>query len=225
MRVSLDYKHFNKTMQNITEYSLGFVDGINKGKRVFLKNLGAGVIGAMGQYIDANARRDRIALHHVYEWYRTGSPDARLFDLSYTVSNLGLSVKSNFKQSNSISNERSQPFYDKAKVMENGIPVSITPKQSSALVFEQGGKTIFVKRTVNVRYPGGPAVVGSYERTFDMFMKFYFKQSFLRASGLLDYLERPTLYKKNLRGGQLRGKSEGIKTGYTWIANAKIGVE
>lgn len=225
MRVSLDYRAFNKTMQNITEYSLGFIDGINRGKKVFLQNLGEGVIDAMGKYIDANARMDKDALHHVYEWYRTGSPDARLFNLNYTVSNLGLSVKSTFRQSNSISDERSQPFYDKARIMENGIPVSIKPKQSSALVFEDGGETIFVKRTINVRYPGGPDVVGSYERVFDAFMKYYFKQSFLRASGLLNYLENPTIYKKNLAKGQLRGKSEGVKTGYTWIANAKIGVE
>lgn len=225
MIVSLNYKAFNKTMQNIADYSLGFIDGVNKGKKVFLRNLGEGVIAAMGQYIDANARMDKDALHHVYEWYRTGSPDARLFNLNYTVSNLGLSINSTFRQSNSISDERSQPFYDKARIMENGIPVSIKPKQSSALVFEDGGETVFVRRTINVRYPGGPEVVGSYERTFDMFMKFYFKQSFLRASGLLDYLEKPTVYKKNLSKGQLRGKSEGVKTGYTWIANAKIGVE
>lgn len=225
MIVTLNTKSFNKTMQNIAEYSFGFIDGINKGKKAFLNNLGEGVIFAMGKYIDANARMDKEALHHVYEWYQTGSPDARLFDLDYTVSNLGLSLKSTFRQSQTISDDRSEPFYNKAMIMENGIPVSITPKKSQALVFESAGRSVFVKGTVDVRYPGGPDVVGSYERVFDTFMKFYFKQSFLRASGLLDYLENPAVYKKNLRKGKLRGRSEGVKTGYTWIANAKIGVE
>jgi hypothetical protein len=225
MQVKLDYKDFSRTMDNITEYSLGFIDGIKRGKKFFLSNLGKGVIDGMAQFIDANAKMDPEALHHVYEWYRTGSPNSRLFDLNYTVSNLGLSIKSTFRQSNSLSDERSQPFYDKARIMENGIPVSIRPKQSSALVFEDGGETVFVRKTINVRYPGGPEVVGSYERTFDMFMNNYFKQSFLRASGLLDYLSNPTLYKKNINKGKLRGRSEGIKTGYTWIINAKVGIQ
>jgi hypothetical protein len=225
MIVSLDFKQFNSMMKNVADYSLGFVDGINRGKKVFLDNLGKGVIDGLAQFIDANAKMNPEALHHMYEWYREGSPEARLFNLNYTVSGLGLSVKSTFRQSNTASKDNTQPFYDKARIMELGIPVTIKPKKSPVLVFEEGGRTVFTKGPINIRYPGGPEVVGAFERTFDMFMKYYFKQSFLRSSGLLNYLESPTVYKKNLAKGSVRGRSEGIKTGYTWIANAKIGVE
>ena len=224
MIVTLDLKKFDAKMKNITDYSLGFVDGINRGKNTFLNNLGKGVIEGLAQFIDANAKMNPEALHHVYEWYREGSPASRLFDLNYTVSNLGLSIKSTFRQSTTASKDNTQPFYDKARIMENGIPVTIKPKKSPVLVFEEGGRTIFTKGPINIRYPGGPEVVGSFERTFDMFMKYYFKQSFMRSSGLLNYLESPTVYKKNLAKGAVNGRSEGIKTGYTWIANAKIGV-
>lgn len=224
MRVSLNSSAFEKQLQNIVDYSFGFLDGVQQGKKIFLKNLGDGVIEALGQYIDALARSDSRAMHHVYEWYRTGSPDARLFNLTYTISNLGLSVKSSFRQSNTVSEDSTQPFYDKARIMELGIPVTIKPKKK-ALVFEDGGDTVFVSKPIKINNPGGNEVRGSYERVFDSFFKNYFTQSFMRASGLFDYIEKPQLYKKNFPAGAKGGRSVGKVTGYTWIANAKIGVE
>jgi hypothetical protein len=169
-------------MNNIIQYSMGFLDGVENGKRVFLKNLGAGTIQAMAAYVDVSAKGNPNALHHVYEWYQTGSPSARLFDIDYTVSNLGLTFNSKFRQSRTLKEDSNVPFYNKASIMENGVPVTITPKKSSVLVFEQGGETIFTKNPVTVRNPGGDYVAGSFERTIDEFILKYFKQSFLRAS-------------------------------------------
>jgi len=95
MRVRIDTKSFEKQLTNIANYSFGFIDGINRGKKEFLNNLGKGVILSLGQYIDSEARANSSSMHHVYEWYKTGSPSARLFNLDYTVSNLGLSINSN----------------------------------------------------------------------------------------------------------------------------------
>jgi hypothetical protein len=212
-------------MNNIIQYSMGFLDGVENGKRVFLKNLGAGTIQAMAAYVDVSAKGNPNALHHVYEWYQTGSPSARLFDIDYTVSNLGLTFNSKFRQSRTLKEDSNVPFYNKASIMENGVPVTITPKKSSVLVFEQGGETIFTKNPVTVRNPGGDYVAGSFERTIDEFILKYFKQSFLRASGIYDYIKKPVLYKKNFKAGSKIGKSKGVDTGFRWIANAKIGVE
>ena len=109
--------------------------------------------------------------------------------------------------------------------MERGVPITITPKRSSVLVFEQGGNTIFTKNPITVRNPGGNEVQGSFEKTVDEFILRYFKQSFLRASGIYDYIKKPVLYKTNIKAGSKLGKSKGISTGFKWIANAKIGVE
>jgi hypothetical protein len=225
MIVTTNTAKFQKEMNNIVNYSVGFLDGVKKGKTIFLKNLGAGVIEAMAAYIDVSARGNPNALHHVYEWYRTGSPNARLFDLQYTVSNLGLSINSTFRQSRTLQEDSNTPFYNKAKIMEEGIPVTITPKRSSVLVFNEAGKTVFTKNSVTVRNPGGDYVQGSFENIMDEFILKYFKQSFLRASGIYDYISRPTVFKKNIKAGSKIGKSKGIDTGYKWIINAKIGVE
>jgi len=225
MRVSLTLNSFEKQLINIADYSLGFLDGINKGKKVFFDNLGKATIFALGQYIDIEARANRSALHHVYEWYQTGSPASRLFDIDYTVSKLGLSVSSTFKQSRTVQTDATGPFYNKAKIMEEGIPVVIKPKANSVLRFYEGGETIFVKKPITVRNPGGEEVEGSFEKTFDEFMKRYFTQGFLRASGLFDYISKPKIFKENLASGAKRGRSKGVSTGYRWITNAKIEVE
>lgn len=109
--------------------------------------------------------------------------------------------------------------------MENGVPVTIRPKRSKVLVFESNGETVFTSNEIDIDNPGGDYVTGSFERVFDEFMLQYFKQSMLRASGVYDYISRPTAFKKNISAGSKLGKSKGIETGFKWITNAKIGVE
>jgi hypothetical protein len=215
MRVSITTNNFEKDLLNIANYSLGFLEGAQRGKKIFLDNLGRGVIFALGEYIDVEARANSSALHHVYEWYRTGSPEARLFDINYTVSNLGLSIGSTFRQSTSVQLDSNTPFYNKARIMENGIPVVIKPKKNSVLRFYSGGETVFASKPITVRDPGGTEVEGSFERIFDEFMK----------SGVSDYISNPVIYKKNLAAGAKQGRPKGLSTGYKWITNAKIEVE
>lgn len=220
--VNLNQEKFLKDMNNLVQYSLGFLDGVNKGKRVFLGNLGQGMKKILEAFIDSNARSNPQMLHHVYEWSRTGSPDARLFDIDFTVSNLGLSFYSSFKQSTSVKSGSSVPFYNKAKIMEEGIPVTIAPKRSSVLVFEDNGETIFTKGPVEVLNPGGTQVQGGFEKTVNMFFSKYFTQAFLKSSGIDRYLSNPEIYKKNLTKGKAGGKAIGVSTGYSWIANAGV---
>lgn len=102
MIVRTNTANFDKQMNNIVQYAFGFLDGAQKGKTQFLKNLGAGTIEAMARYVDVSAKGNPAALQHVYEWYQVGSPSARLFNINYTVSNLGLSINSAFTQSRTV---------------------------------------------------------------------------------------------------------------------------
>jgi hypothetical protein len=162
-------------------------------------------------------------LHHIYEWNQTGSPNARLYEISYTVSSLGLSFKSSFSQSLSIKDGSRTPFYDKARIIENGIPVVIRPKTAQVLAFENNGETVFTKGPITVENPGGTAAQGGFEKVLDMFFNKYFSQAFLRVSGIAQYIENPQIYKKNLQAGKRVGRSHGVSTGYRWIANAGLG--
>jgi hypothetical protein len=221
----MNTKMFTAQMNNIVNYSFGFLEGVQKGKKIFLDKLGKGVIEALSQYVDVEARSNPKALHHVYEWNQTGSPTSRLFNLNYTVSNVGLSINSTFKQSRTVSENMTAPFYNKAKIMEEGIPVTIAPTRAQVLRFSGANGEVFTKKPIKVDSPGGEEVVGSFESVVDIFLSRYFKQSFLRASGLYDYIKKPTLYKTNFKAGSRMGKSKGVETGFKWIANATIGVE
>jgi hypothetical protein len=220
MIVTFDTKKFVNEMKNVVNYSLGFLEGAQAGKKQFMANLGQQTIELMKEYIDSSARLNPAMLHHVYEWYQTGSPEARLYDLDYTVSNLGLSIKSSFRQSTSVSQNSNVPFYDKARIMEAGITIRVSPRPGKLLKFDVNGETVFTENPVTVDNPGGPAVQGGFERIFNEFFNKYFSQAFLRNSGILKYLERPVLYNKNLSSGKIGGRSVGYPTGYTWIANA-----
>jgi hypothetical protein len=222
MRVSVNTSKFLKDMNNIVSYSEGFLDGVKKGKTIFFKNIGLSTKELLEKFIDSNARSSPQILQHMYEWYRSGSPDARLFNINYTVSNVGLSFYSSYRQSSTVKAGSSVPFYDKARIMEQGIPVRIQPSKSSVLVFEQNGETVFTKNPVEVKNPGGAGAQGGFERIFDIFFTRYFTQAFLKASGIDRYLNNPISYKRNLSQGKKMGKSKGISTGYSWIANAGV---
>ena len=225
MKATFDAKAFQKQLDNVVQYSIGFLDGANKGKKVLLDNIAKETIPTLQNYIDIEARSNPQALHHVYEWYQTGSPNARLFNITYTISNLGLSFKSNFTQSQSLSDGASSPFSSKAKVMEDGRTVIIKPRNGQVLAFEDGGEMIYTKKNVVVSNPGGDEVEGAYERVFDEFFRVYFTQAFLRSSGIMKHLSNPIAYKSNLAAGSRAGRSKGLDTGFKWITNAKIGVE
>jgi hypothetical protein len=152
--LKINNKQFMRDMDNTIGYMFGFIDGVKQGFPSFLRQLGAVSVEGLKQYIDSNARVNSQLMHHVYEWYQTGSPDARLFDISYIVNGGGLSFNSTFKQSTSVKNGSKVPFYNKAEIMENGIPVTIVPKQR-VLVFEENGEQIFTSKPVTVDNPGG----------------------------------------------------------------------
>jgi len=223
MITTFNSNQFKKDMNNIVNYSIGFLEGVQRGKTAFLKTLGMETVEVMKEFIDSNARVNPEMLHHVYEWTMTGSPDARLYDISYTTSNLGLSFRSSFSQSTSIKEGSRTPFYDKARIMEYGIPVTIRPKVSQVLAFDDNGETVFTRSPIEIMNPGGTEVEGGFEKVFDMFFNKYFSQAFLRTSGVAKYLENPQVYKKNMPAGKKMGKAKGLSTGYRWIANAGMG--
>jgi len=223
MRAKFNDTLFLKEMNNIVQYSFGFNEGVKRGRNHILNAVGKDAIQLIKQYIDSSARTNPGLLHHMYEWNQTGSPNARLFDIDYTISGMGLSIKTTFRQSTSVKNGSTVPFYDKARIIENGIPVTIRPRNASVLAFEDGGEQVFTKGPIVIDSPGGAQAQGGFEKTFDSFFNSFFSQAFLRISGVMDYIQNPTVFAKNLSAGKRGGRAVGISTGYTWVAN--IGVK
>ncbi len=220
MKVNYNDTQFFKEMNNILQYAEGFIEGAQSGKGKFLDSMGNSVVEMIKDFVDSNARVDPESLHHVYEWYQTGQETGRLFDINYVVSGGGLSVNATLRQSQSIASGANTPFYDKAKIMESGVPITIRPRYAEVLAFEENGEKIFTKKEVHIDRPGGASAQGSFERVFNMFFDMYFSQSFMASSGMRKYLENPIDFKNNLNAGKRGGRNVGKQTGYNWIVKA-----
>lgn len=215
----MDSKQFQKEINNILNYSTGFLEGVQKGKVELYASLGPKISELAAQFIDVNARMSPELLHHIYEWEKVGSPEARLFDLDYKISGVGITFTSSLKQSSSIKNGSNVPFYDKAKIMEEGVAVTIRPKRAKVLRFEIDGQEVYTSNEVKVENPGGQTQ-GQFENVLNNFFGVYFRQSFLKSSGLLKHFNSPQVYKKNLASAKRGGRALGLKTGYRWVADA-----
>lgn len=219
LKVYMDSKKFEKEMKNIMNYSVGFLEGVQKGRTALHISLAPKIAELASQFIDVNARMSPELLHHIYEWEKVGSPEARLFDLDYTITNGGIAFTSSLKQSTSIKNGSNVPFYSKAKIMEEGVAVTIKPKRANVLRFEIDGQEVYTSKEVVVENPGGQTQ-GQFENVLNNFFGVYFRQSFLNSSGLLQYFKYPATYKKNMASAKRGGRSLGLKTGYAWVADA-----
>lgn len=218
MIVSFDTTKIFNELKNITEYSIGFLDGVQAGKPEFLNNFGSSVIESLKNFVDTNARISPETLHHVYEWYRTGSPEARLFDIDYIIRDNTLSFNYTFSQSQSYSKNSTKPFYDKARVMEEGTPVLIKPRPNGVISFDSDGEQVFTRKPVMVQNPGGEGVERGFENTLDSFFNSYFTQSFIVSSGLEEHFGNAKDYKNNFAAGSKQGKSLGFRIGYQWVS-------
>jgi hypothetical protein len=218
--IQFDDKTFLKDFLNITGYSEGFLEGVHKGKSAFLKNIAKNSIEVFKNFVDQNARVDQQMYHHIYEWYQVGNPNARLFDIEYEVSNTGISFNGTFSQSASLANGSTIPFYDKAHIMEKGIPITIRPKNATVLSFNIGEEQIFTSKPVLVEHPGGTHVAGSFEHIFNLFFTQHFTQSVLELTGIRAYLETNKDFKYGLALAKTGGKARGEEVGYNWIMKA-----
>lgn len=219
IKTKFNDKKFMRDMTNFVKYTDGFFEGAQRGKSELYSMLAPKIAELASQYIDANARVNPDLLHHVYEWNKSGSPSARLFDISYSINNVAMSFMYEFRQSTTIQKGSNTAFFNKAEIMEKGMTVVVRPKQANALRFEVDGEEIFTKNPVVIDNPGG-VTQGQFEKVMREFFNVYLRQSFMTASGILKHLSKPTEYKKNIRSGIKGGRSIGIKAGYKWVVGA-----
>ena len=218
--VKFKTKQLNDMLNNLVKYSDGFLTE-TKAKQDYINNkIGKTSVNAFYQYLDGLARMHPGMLHHVYEWGEVGNPTARLFDLNVISSNRGSVVTANFLQSESTAPNSTEPFYDKARIMEEGISVTIKEKEAQALFFEVDGVEYFRMGPITILNPGGAETRGSFVKAFEEFYNNYFTQVYLKAIKFYDHFRSPKEYeynfKKSLKGANAR--SLGKMSALSWIA-------
>jgi hypothetical protein len=216
--VRFDSKELNKTLGNTVSYSYGFLEGTEIDQIFFNKVLGEYTEEELGFYIDAQARINPESLHHVYEWGMIGSKEGRLFEINSRASKRVIHIEGKFLPSTSIAENSSEPFSDKANIMENSISIVVEPRNSDYLVFEDEGEIVFTTNSVYIANPGGDAVAGSFGRVVDDFFDNYFTNALLKP--VIAKLANPFEFSEHFVSGSKRGKLEGIKAAQKYLKRA-----
>ena len=170
MKLKVNSVQFQKDMNNIIKYSEGFLDGTKAGKVLFFRNLAIEVKNILEEFIDSNASVSPQTLHHMYEWNQVGQDSGRLFKINAVANGYGINFTAAFNQSQTIKDGSRVPFYDKARIIEFGIPVVIEPRTSNVLVFEDNGDTVFTAGPVNVINLEEVADRGGFEKQLIWFL-------------------------------------------------------
>lgn len=217
LQLKIDSRQINRILENASSYSYGFLEGTQINQIVFNQKLGLFIENALGKYIDSKAKMNPQSLHHVYEWNRVGSSDSRLFRFNAKVSKTIISITGKFLQSKSLPPSGNEPFSDKANIMENQIAVFVSPKNSSVLVFEDNGETIFTPNTIYIEHPGGAEVAESFAKAFDEFFNIVLTGSLLHSSGIFEKLSNPKEFAQWFPDGVVGGKNVGVKSGKKYM--------
>ena len=145
-----------------------------------------------GLYVDAKARIKPKSLHHVYEWEKTGNSAARLFNLKLIkTETLSFKLDYEFKPSRTYAgnsnSKKKYKFPNKAFIMENSIPVTISPRSSKRLVFKIDDISIFMPEgaSVTIKSPGGKAARNQFTLSYSHFFSGPLAGQAIRKSGFV----------------------------------------
>lgn len=172
-------------------------------------------------YVDNLARMNYSKFHHVYEPGMTGSKSGRLFESSVSASTTKPVLTYNFLPSR-VPPESGYVFKNKAYIMENQIPLTITARNAEYLRFEYEGE-FYSKKTVFVAEPGGSDVGGSFVETFNIFMSSMATDA-LAELGFFERIEKGISNESRIALARVSaGKIEGMATEAAKAANNIIG--
>lgn len=220
--VKINSKDVSKVLKNTVNFSYGFLDGVEIQKIIFNEKLGEYTVNILNKYIDSQAKINPESLHHIYEWNNVGNKNYRLFKITSSASKNNILFTGSFLPSKTSINGN-QPFVNKAEIMENAIAITVEPKNSNVLVFEDEGDTIFTANSVYIAHPGGDAVAGSFAAIIESFFSNYFKNAFLQPliNDLMTVKEFSELFPQGAKGG---GRDVGIAAGKKYLDIKSLGV-
>jgi len=221
----IDAKKAMKILNNLVEYTDGFLKETKAQESTVTSRLAKISIDGFYEYMDQLARVNPGILHHVYEWGRVGDPYSRLFELKKTLSKKSAVITSDFLTSEVPSDTAKEPFYEKAKIMEEGIAVVIQEVEAQALFFEIDGIEYFRTGPIVIENPGGPDVRGSFVEHFQQFYNTYLDDVYLKAIRFYQYFMDAKPYEQNFNGAMRSGNANmaGRKTALSWIQNMPVG--
>ena len=218
--IKIDTRDLSRKIRGTVNYTQGFFYGVETEKITFMRFLAGFTREALYKYIDSRAKVNPNALHHVYEPNQVGSSSARLYKFSATATINNIMFAGEFLPSTRPSDTSDEPFRNKAEIMENGIAITITPKDSDFLVFEDNGETFFTRNSITIEHPGGDEVAGSFGMVVDDFFSQYLTTALFAP--IFKDLQTADEYIKNFSSGT---RAAGVLAGKRYLSVTGVGFE
>jgi hypothetical protein len=218
--VSFNASDLITTLNNTVKYTNSFLTESKRGETKVATKISNLSIEVFYDYLDGLARSHPGMLHHVYEWGQIGNPTERLFELKLSLAKNAGIISVDLLQSTSLPENGNDAFYDKASIMEEGIPVIITEKEAQSLFFEIDGEEFFRKGPIYIANPGGEGTRGSFVKAFNEFYTLYFDKVFLQSIRFYEHFSDPKDYKTSFRSAaKSKSGASGIgkKAALSWI--------
>jgi hypothetical protein len=220
--MNINSKEAMRVLNNVVNYSEGFIKESKAKESYVASKLASTSITAFYEYLDVLARTNPGMLHHVYEWGEAGNPGARLVELKKVLAGKKVEIASEFIMSTTISENGSEPFWNKAEVMEEGITVQVNEVSAQALFFQIDGEEFFRTGPIVIENPGGEQVRGSFVRAFEEFYNNYFDQVYLRSIRFYDHFTKSKEFESGFNSAVRSGSAASIgrRSALSWIINA-----
>lgn len=188
--------------------------------------------------LDNEARMNPKKYHHIYEWNRAGSPDARLFVLergSVIGGNLVINTKflpsrkpvpipsgAQDQGSNGRRVTRRNIFREKAKIMESGKSVNYTAKRVLAFLGRDGMVFLPKGYRVTINNPGGAATTNAFK---EFMIRWYSVNAdkVMISSGFYNKLAQDVARTLNIKGtGPNEVFATVSRTSNAWSKNERV---
>jgi hypothetical protein len=215
----IDTKDFSRMITNAVQYTQGFVNELENSEYILNQKVAHTSIEGFYDFLDGLARSHPGMLHHVYEWGSVGNPSERLVELTMGMAGANAEVSAHFLQSTVPSEDGGETFYDKAEIMEAGIPVTINEKNAKALAFTIDGEEYFRAGPIVIANPGGQETRGAFVQAFNEFYGVYFTEVYLSSIKFYKHFSNPREYQNNFRSAVKSGGaySKGKAVALSWI--------
>lgn len=221
IKMKVHTKELDTLMRNVVDYTDGFLKETTAQKKTIASKIGKASIDEFYRYLDSLASTNREMLHHVYEWGQVGNPTQRLFELKMNLKANSAEIISNFLESTSSPDSSDHVFWNKAEIMEEGIPVVINEIEAQALFFEVDGQEFFRMGPIVIQNPGGEEVRGQFVAQFEEFYNNYLEAVYLRSIKFYDHFKNPKAYYEGFRSGSKGGgKGAGRISALKWVLSA-----
>lgn len=199
IRTKFDVAPFTKTVQQVAKYYTDVVSTLNAAIPIINRGIANDVVSTAYQYFDSMAASGN-GIEHMYEFGHAGDPSMRLYRITQQAGAAGTVLSYEFIEARVPTPDSDKVFRDKARIMEQGVSVTIRPVDATILAFNVGGEDVFTRGPV-ITTPG-KNVAGNFSNMFNDYMQYVAPNTIRRSVNKINRFYNVKASSSTLTGGR-----------------------